>query len=143
MTPRELLAPPVSPTTAPPADRTEATARLESAGRVAAARIVIATDGSHAADAALWFGNALAQRDGADALIVTVYEPLPTYDPAAAVTTGHAELEHVLAQDGSRPARPPRRSAAPRRSRAPGSSCSASAVTARWSARSGGRWGSR
>lgn len=44
--------------------------------------VLVATDGQRGADAALRVGTALARREGGEPTVVSVYQPLPAFDPA-------------------------------------------------------------
>src|SRR4051812_40932901 len=62
-------------------------------------RLIVAADGTRASDAALRIGDLLARRDGAEALIVSVYEPLPTLgDPGVLATESRAMDDALRAE---------------------------------------------
>jgi nucleotide-binding universal stress UspA family protein len=59
-------------------------------------RLVLAADGTHASDAAIRVGDLIARRDGADAVVLTVYEPLPTLGDPTTLTTESGAMDDAL-----------------------------------------------
>ena len=64
------------------------------------ARVLIATDGTPACDAAVRIGRALARRDGLPFELLTVFEPIPIYDAEVAPLLEGAERAYVCGSVG-------------------------------------------
>lgn len=98
MSPTRMLDAPADVTAdAPQTTTATAAERPERARSAVGCTILVATDGSRGADAALRIGTGLARRDGAEPQVVSVYQPLPAFDPE--LSPRLAEVDRALERE--------------------------------------------